>query len=379
MRALIAGGVVVLVLATSAPAGAGPVVAWPGGPLAHGGDDHGAGSSSDGGDAGTSSHHGADTSSGAPPANQEGSDTATTDNPFERARAAARSLTFTGTVNVDWEAADGRHSERLVVRAAGGSLQVEGASTVMAKAEGARMVRRPGGEWDLLWSGPQTRVDRPHPSEKYDLVTRDPGQQAVVVSRPAEVVEIRQAGVLRERLYVDAEKGLLLKREQLDSEGRARRVVAFSSIDFGTVNDVALPSHSQDHSPRRLSAVSVPSSLPGGYRKVDAYRDDDTDHVLYSDGLYDLSVFRQKGSLDSDELPPAGRRVQVGSGRGWVYGWPGGQVLVWQAGRNVYSLVSKAPVEDLLGAARALPNSGDGSLISRMRRVCHNLLEPLSA
>jgi len=345
MRGRISEGVLVLVLVASVPAGSGTAFAWDTGPLP-----------------------------------QSGNEPATpVENPFDKAREAATTLAFTGTVDVDWDGAGGRHSDHLRVQAAGGSLEVRGESTLMAESEGARMVRRPGGKWDLLWSGPEVSPVRPALGEKYEVATVAPPEPVTVASRPTEIVEIRQAGTVRERLFVDAANGLLLKREQLDGRGHATRVVAFSSIDLEPdTSPPPSPPRLTDESPDRLKSVSAPAALPGGYRRLDAYREDDTVHVLYSDGLYDLSVFRQRGALDDGDLPASGTRVKIGSGRGWVYGWPGGQVLVWEAGHSVFSLVSEAPTEDLVAVARALPTDGGGSVVDRMRRVCHNLLEPLS-
>ncbi len=328
MRALVSGGVVALVLATTAPAGG----------------------------------------------------VSTSGNPFDEARAAARRLAFMGSVDISWEDATGRHSDQLVVRASGGSFQVQGGSTVMAEADGARMVRRPGGDWDLLWSGTQTSAGRPDPHAKYEIAPVVTAEPTRVAARPTELVEIRQAGVVRERLYLDAANGLLLRREQLDGGGRATRVVTFSFIDFEPDTAIpASPSRLTDHSPRRMTKVKAPAELPGGYHRVDAYREGDTEHVLYSDGLYDVSVFRQRGALADRDLPASGTQVRVGSAPGWVYAWPGGQVLVWHAGHNVYSMVGEAPAEELIAAARAVPTTGGSSLVDRMRRACRNLLEPLAA
>ncbi|MGI9023897.1 MAG: hypothetical protein ACR2HV_11825 [Acidimicrobiales bacterium] len=299
--------------------------------------------------------------------------------PLERARIAAATLTCTGVVDVVWDDAAGHHFEQLSVRAARGTLHVEGGSALKAEAGGARMVRRPGGDWDLLWSGIQSPSPRPNPEEKYELATVTGPEPARVASRPTDLVEVREGAAVRERHFLDTGTQLLLRRERLDTNGRVTRVVAFSSIDFKPEVDVPpSPSRVTDHSPRRMARVSSPATLPGGYHRVDAYKEKRTEQVVYSDGLYDLSVFRQRGSLAAGDLPSSGTPVQVGSGRGWLYSWPGGQVLVWRAGHNVYSLVSEAPVDHLVAAAGALPKGGS-SLVDRMRRVCRNLLEPLSA
>jgi len=303
----------------------------------------------------------------------------TVENPFEGARRAEERLSFAGSVNVSWDDAEGTHSDNLDVRAAGGSIQLQGGSTLLAEPDGSTIARRPGGDWDRLWTGSPTLTGRPDVEEKYDLTPVDQPAAPMVASRPTRVVEVRQADIVRERLFLDNENDLLLRREQLDLSGHRVHVVAFSSIEIGTqVTGPPAAAHPSDHSPPRLWSVSAPTGLPGGYRRIGAYREKGAVQVLYSDGLYDLSVFQQPGGLAGRDLPGSGKPVRVGSSRGWVYAWAGGQVLLMRRGHTVYSLVSEAPVDQLVIAAEALPAAGGSSLLTRFRRVCHNLVEPLA-
>jgi len=304
--------------------------------------------------------------------------TGAVDNPFDGARKAEERLSFVGSVNVSWEDARGPHSDHLDVETAGGIVALRGGSTLMFEPGGATVVPRPGGEWDVLWNGAPLAAGRPDVDEKYDLIPVDQPGPTVVASRPTRVMEVRQAEVVRERLFVDSENGLLLRREQLDLSGHPVHVVAFSSIDLGAQVSPPVTSHRADHSPHPLPAVSAPSALPGGYRRVAAYRDKGAVQVLYSDGLYDMSVFEQPGGLAKRDVPAAGKPVMVGSSKGWVFVWPGGQVLLWHRGHTVYSLVSEAPVDQLMAAAEALPAAGGSSLVTRLRRVCRNLVQPLA-
>ncbi len=304
---------------------------------------------------------------------------ATAGNPFEGARRAEERLSFSGSVNVSWEDAKGPHSDRLDVRAAGGSIQLQGGSTLLAEPGGATVARRAGGDWDLLWTGAPVSTGRPDLDEKYHLAPVDQPVPTMVASRPTHVVEVRQNDIVRERLFLDNENELLLRREQLDLSGHPVHVVAFSSIDLGAqIIPPSTPAHSSDHSPDHLSSVSAPTGLPGGYRRIDAYRNQGAVQVLYSDGLYDLSVFEQQGGLAASDVPAAGKPVRVGSSKAWLYAWAGGQVLLMRRGHTVYSLVSEAPVDQLMTAAKALPAAGGSSLLTRFRRVCRNLVEPLA-
>ena len=65
-----------------------------------------------------------------------------------------------------------------------------------------------------------------------------------------------------------------------------------------------LPSSVHDAAPKAISTrrlpdgVSAPETLPDGYQRVGVYQRGDTVQVVYSDGLYDLSVFQQPGRID---------------------------------------------------------------------------------
>lgn len=303
-------------------------------------------------------------------------------NPLDGARAAAQRLSFVGVVEVTWKDR-GYRTEQLAVRAAAGSLEVQGATTVMAASGGERMVRRPGGDWDLLWSASQASAARPDLAAKYDFVPVPQAPAVTVASRPARLVEVREGAVLRERLFLDTATGLLLRREQLDRSGNEARTVAFSALQLDPPAPVPqLPAHPVDHSPRPVvvgGSLPAPAVLPGGYQRVGAYRERGAVQVLYSDGLYDLSIFEQEGGLRDRDVPPSGRRIRVGRSHGWVYGWPGGRVLLWPAGHTLYSLVSDAPADQLVAAAAALPApGGSSSMVTRLRRACLALLEPLA-
>jgi hypothetical protein len=100
--------------------------------------------------------------------------------------------------------------------------------------------------------------------------------------------------------------------------------------------------------------------------------------VVYSDGLYDLSVFQQRGRLDRDKLPSA-TRVPIGADQGWHYAWPGGHVVVWAASGTVYTAVSDAPLEQMVTAVRTLPPArASRPLLRQLRQVCRALVQPLA-
>ena len=66
--------------------------------------------------------------------------------------------------------------------------------------------------------------------------------------------------------------------------------------------------------------------------------------------------------------------MQIGTSKGWHYTWPGGQVILWQAGRTVYTVVADAPYDDVVRAIRNVRGSEGVSLVQRFRQACRSLV-----
>ena len=139
----------------------------------------------------------------------------------------------------------------------------------------------------------------------------------VVADRPTLAVEVDEHGLLRERLYVDEESGLLLKREQFDAGGAVSRAVGFDTLVLDPATPPPpSPSSPADQAPKALSPDRLgapglaPDQLAGGYRRLGVYRRSGVVQVLYSDGMYDLSVFEQPGRLDRHSLAAGGSPVE---------------------------------------------------------------------
>jgi hypothetical protein len=305
---------------------------------------------------------------------------AVADDPLERARAAAASHSFTGMVLLWWRDGATEHSEDLYVRAVDGAIEVRGDTTVMAEGDRARFVRRAGDGWDQLWSGALPSTERPQLSSKYELV---PSGALDVARRPTRAYEVREGALVRERLYFDDDNGLLLRREQLDERGLIRRTVGFSTLTFDPGTPAPRrPTAREDRSARQVSPAGlsfpVPPDLASGYKRMATYREHGVVHALYSDGLYDLSLFEQRGRLQRRDVPAA-RRIAVGSRHAWAYAHAGGNILIWQAGRTVLTAVSDAPVDQLVEVARSLaPADRSPSLLDRLRRASRAVVAPLA-
>jgi MucB/RseB N-terminal domain len=303
---------------------------------------------------------------------------------LDDARRAAREQDFSGVLEVTWSDSTGEHSSDVFVRSSNGVLALGEQPRVIV--DGARsFVLGPHG-WLAVWSR-QTKPDVPPASDKWELSVRD---GPTVAGRPTREVDAtdRHHGKIRERLYLDESTSLLLRREQLDARGRSVRAVGFTSISgppgtfIGALPAGAPhpPAHSTNRQPRVLHDVAAPFRAPGGagdrFRLVGRYDEaHDTLHLFYSDGLYSVSVFEQKGDLDPTGLP-AGAEPRTVDGRDVrQYRTPGGVVMVWQSGDVVYTTASDAPVDQI---DQIVADFGPSPSANALARVTNFVLGPFS-
>lgn len=297
---------------------------------------------------------------------------------LDRARRSAQASSFTGVVDVVWRDGKVMREQQLTVEAADGALLFGGPTPVMA-LDRARLVREDAA-WDVLWPAAFARLSGPDSGEKYD-------QRVSVGPRMLDydtlVIDIRRGERVRERLYVEKVFGLLLRREQFDPRGRIQRSVGFREleVDAGAA-PLPRPVSTTTGSLRSVPAAelrgpySAPVVLGDGYRRTGVFRQGEVVQVVYSDGIYDLSIFEQRGRLGG--APRGGRPVRVGGSKGWHYTWPGGQVILWQAGRTVYTVVADAPYDDVLAAIRTVKSSSGPSVAYRFRQACRSLVGAIS-
>lgn len=292
---------------------------------------------------------------------------------LDRAREAAQTQSFEGVVAVEWRDGPQRRTEDVSVRSAGGVLRF-GDEVVGAGAR--RMVHGADG-WLSLW-GHDVATLGPSPTAKYRLAI-EPGP--TVAARPTDVVAVQlvAASRPRERLYVDRQSGLLLRRELLDAHGDPYRSVAFTTISSGGTIEVAAAgttpriTKSQEPAPARhlRAPYKLKSRIGDGYRKVGAYKAGGVVQQFYSDGLHGLSVFEQRGHLRSAETGLAGetgsgRRVEIAGRTMQAYSASVGDAVVWESDGVVYTAVTDAPWSDLADAVRDLPHADPPG---RLRRV----------
>jgi negative regulator of sigma E activity len=133
--------------------------------------------------------------------------------------------------------------------------------------------------------------------------------------------------------------------------------------------------------PRALSASQFPTSerepatLAEGYRQLGAYTQGGVTQLVYSDGLYDLSLFQEHGGLDTSDLPAQRRAVRLEGQSAWAFSWPGGEGLVWSGGNTVYTLLGDVPPDDLQTVAASVAVHRSTSVAHRLRQACRELVE----
>jgi hypothetical protein len=120
-------------------------------------------------------------------------------------------------------------------------------------------------------------------------------------------------------------------------------------------------------------------ALEGGYRLVQVFPFRDGLQLVYQRGPYSLSVFELEGSLDHDALPRDGHWVREGGEP--VFDIPAGSgqtLVVLDRSDLTVTVVGDAPGDDVLEAARSVPDSRDLPMGTRLRRACADALRALS-
>lgn len=296
---------------------------------------------------------------------------ASAEGPVEEAREAARRVPFSARVEVSWVDREGLHTAELGVRAVGGRIRVQGPAE--DGDGGGPTVIEDDGEVGGLLAPPLERT--------YELVRQD---GPVVADRPTELLLLRRDGELRERLAIDEATGLVLLREVYGSEGKPVRIVRVLALETAPLAEPAAGAATRSDPPRFLSVSRLssryraPASLDGGYRRVGAYRHSQGVQLLYSDGLHGLSLFTQPGPLAPGALPAGGEPVWVGRTAAVHYTWPGGEVITWESGRMVHTLVGDGTTADLLAAAASVPPPGRPSVLDRVRATSRTVAELIS-
>lgn len=220
------------------------------------------------------------------------------------------------------------------------------------------------------------------------LVTRNyvvavEGREDVIGHQSDVVVVRRPDGTPAQRLWIDRESGLVLRRKFYDPRGGLVRQTAFVTLRRTT------PTFDQPPAPAAPEAVQIgdtaavrderwrlPDNPPTGMVALDSTvtgaGDDAVLRVTYSDGLGTLSLFEQRGRLDADGLA-AWRQDEIAGVPVWVSsGYP--RRIVWSGGDRVYTVVAECNDPAVEHVVRSLPRgqarNGLGHRLTRgVRRV----------
>jgi sigma-E factor negative regulatory protein RseB len=306
---------------------------------------------------------------------------------LNRASLAPVAVTYRGTQFVSaWTAQGSTGLVVEIVHRAGHGTTVRTAGTATAPA-GNSYVPANATEPSLLGGVSTLALLGQH----FDLNTDPPARVAgrstdvVVASRPGSATPAA-------RFWLDHDSGLVLRREVYDESGRTTRASAFVDVTVGDEDDesadgMADPSPDGADSsgpqawPTELDAATLgrmrghgwkcPDWLPPTLQLVDARRGggdyDGIVHLSYSDGLASVSVFEQRGRLQSDHLDGY-RAATVGDRQIYVRdGVP--QRMTWQADGTVYTVVADASAHTVAAVVTALPHAADnGGPWNRLER-----------
>ncbi|MFG1928224.1 sigma-E factor regulatory protein RseB domain-containing protein [Cryptosporangium sp. NPDC048952] len=208
-----------------------------------------------------------------------------------------------------------------------------------------------------------------------------------MLERPVTRVDVlRLSGTPVGRLWLDDATGLAVQRELLDTAGRVIRRTTFTGLSVLSSTPTPTSPAPADPAGHReceggLSADELARldgegwDLPGtqlaGLTRVCARTmgtgDDRSIQLSYSDGLFALSLFAQRGRLDS-ALPGGFSRQQVGNTevflRCGLY-----RELSWAGSGMVYTLVTDAPDATVTTVVGSLPTvSEDAGVLARMSK-----------
>jgi negative regulator of sigma E activity len=299
--------------------------------------------------------------------------------PLDEARQAAEKTPFSGSVTLQWRDASTLHQEQITVEGIHGTLLAQGQGSAMAVGT-ERLVYDPGNGWQELWPSGLASATRPNIDDAYDV---RPAGAEQVAGYPTDVVDVVKGGKLRERLDLEAATKLLLRRRQYDGRGTLQRSFTFDQIKIGdqSMTPPTTPPAPKRAVPKALTFSQVPASerepsaLAAGYRRLGAYTEAGVVQLVYSDGLYDLSLFEEEGALDTSDLPTQRRTVRLAGHPAWAFSWAGGEGIVWTAGRTVYTMMGDVPPDELTTVAESVTVHRSTSVAHRLRQACRELVE----
>lgn len=303
---------------------------------------------------------------------------------LDQALAAAREVPHTGRLVVASFSREGPQLTEVQV-----TRGVDGGLTVVK--EGGWEVGRVGQEAFLRSSGTLLRlggleqraaIDLDRLVGKYLVEVRP--ERTVLDTGPTRVLELREHGGdrAREVLYLDLETDLIVRRETYDTDGEPLRVVAYSDLEVVDARVVApdpagleveaFSLTSADIAAFESRGFAAPATLPGGYVLQSGFDRPEasvpTVHLVYSDGLYTLSVFEQQGRMSTAALEGASEMTAPGGGAVWRLPGSEPRRVIWRGDERTFTAITDAPVDELLTVVTGLPNDPAPSMLGRLTR-----------
>jgi sigma-E factor negative regulatory protein RseB len=210
---------------------------------------------------------------------------------------------------------------------------------------------------------------------------------AEVAGRAADVVAVGRPGLSpTARFWIDRATALPLRREVLDPAGRTLRESAFISLSLGptvvsrvvldsaeTMPAVAGTALGPDYAALREEGWQVPESLADELDLFEGRMTGEGDErvlqLSYADGVSTVSVFEQRGRLDTGSLD-GWRKVELAGERVWLQdAFP--RRVVWSGDGTVFTVVADCPSATLEALVRTLPHGDPGPGVGS--RIGHGL------
>jgi len=294
------------------------------------------------------------------------------------ATTAASHLAYAGVLTVEWTDRGQLHQTQTGAEVVDGVVEV-GAGAEHALSRGGQAWVGSTGNWSLVLGPNVPAASPPPPDANWSLHTQ---RGPVVAGQPTTdvVVTDPRTGATRARYSIDRATGALLRRVVLDPHGHLVRAVGFDElVAIGTVPPPpSSPSHARRAEPARLGAVpggyDAPSTLGRGYRLLGRYRQPDgTVQVFYGDGVFTLSLFEQRGTLDWGSVP-GGSSQQIDGVAARVVATPTTSAVIWNTGGVVTTCVSDAPPDQVLLAVNSLVDHDSSSSLGH--KIAHFVLGP---
>jgi negative regulator of sigma E activity len=279
---------------------------------------------------------------------------------LRRAAAAPNHVSYHGTQIITAWGPQGSSSAMFdIVHAAsqGSEISVLGSSEPGAKA----FVQRATTTDAAIDGGPLALLQATY--ELVDKCCTD------VIGRTAVLVEaLRDDKTLAARFWIDKATGLLLQRQLFSADGKTMvRATVFTELEIESSeflghlppmlpNGVESLGMGKVENLRSQGWVCAPE-LPASLKLYDVHQDTSNGSLQfsYSDGLFNASLFEQRGALDPAAVAGFASLDSADSPGVYVrYGMP--SYVVWSSGGIVYTLIGDLPPEQLGQVVRAFPH-----------------------